>query len=152
MSYRPAPLRSDYNTLASLATHLMPIVLIFNFTSSTFSSGKFRSCTFSLSAYLLAVLLPQCSDFVLHKHSCSFTKSSINGYFQTDQQKINQRTNKRSTHSLRRNRQWQVYGIHFRWFIQDDSSQVNSSRLWPIIHPTSWMITFDERTAHTVWF
>ena len=52
----------------------------------------------------------QCSDFVLHKHSCSFTKSSTNGvwqsfhlkptggYFQTDQQKINQTANKRSTH------------------------------------------------------
>ena len=64
MSCRPAALHSDYNTLASSATHLIPIVLIFNFTSSTFSSGKFRSCTVSLIAFLLAVLLLQCSDFV----------------------------------------------------------------------------------------
>lgn len=165
MSCRPAPLRSDYNTLASSATHLMIlIVFIFNFTSSTFSTGKFRSCTVSLGAFLLDVLFLQCSDFVLHKHSRPFTKSSTNGvwpsfhlkptagYFQTDQQKINQTANKRRAHSLGRNTQWHVYDIHFWWFIQDDSSQVNSSRLRSIIHPTSWMIAFDGRTAHTVRF
>ena len=34
----------------------------------------------------------------------------------------------------------------------DDSSKVNSSRPRPIIHPSFWMITFDEWIAHTVRF
>jgi hypothetical protein len=80
--------------LSSSAAQLIRIVLIFNFTSPTVSFGKFSQRTTCCNGFLLAVMFVY-SDFVPHKHSRPFIKSSINcvrssfdlktivGYFQT---------------------------------------------------------------------
>jgi hypothetical protein len=69
--------------LSSSAVQLIRIVLIFNFTSCTVSFGKFSQCTTSCNAISPAVMFVY-SDFVFHKHSRPFIKSSINGVWSSD--------------------------------------------------------------------
>jgi hypothetical protein len=64
--------------LSSSAAQLIRIVLILNFTFCTVSFGKFSQCTTSCNASLPAVMFVY-SDFIFHKHSRPFIKSSVSG-------------------------------------------------------------------------
>jgi len=109
-------------------------VLIFNFTYSAVSSGKFSSCTVSCSAFSRSGLFLQCSDFVFHRHPHSAIKSSINyggrpsiakiivKYFQTETQKKkpDSELEKHTFFTAQKN----VVTHLFPWLISHDSSRI----------------------------
>ena len=134
---------------SSSAAQLIRIVPIFNFTFSTVSFGKFSQCTTSCNAFLPAIVFVY-SDFIFHRHSRPFIKSSISGgrssfdlktivgYFQTTMAKEpDSKQERRPLFTA------DVLAVHV--YLHCSLSMVHP-KLAPasLFHPLSWLITFDE--------
>jgi hypothetical protein len=93
----PAPVCSDFVTLASLAVYLVWTVLLFNFIR--WVSENSAHAQFPAAHFHKLFLFLQCSGFAIHKHSRYFTQSNTNdvwssfhlkttvSFLQTEQQK-----------------------------------------------------------------
>ena len=134
---------------------IVRIVLIFNFTSCTASSGQFSSCTIFCSAFARSVFFLQCSNSVFHKQSRFFIKSSNNGVwpsyrfktvccFQTEQQNKKPVTRPEAPVVHNGGTCRDTFVAHLGWFIQSEPKLA----LAIFFHPSLGMITFDEWTVY----